>query len=129
MTPPHVTQQLLGKVATLERRADHLQRQLDNWQSTSGARDFASAERAALEAAIVCMKLHYVEVEGMEHPLQSLRELITHLEKKVKLDPELTRLLERASVVITEYDATAKAGQEGKSHDEDSRGKGLRAAR
>ena len=125
-TPPHVTQQLLGKVATLERRADHLQRQLDDWQSSSGARTFVAAERSALEAAIVCMKLHYAEVEGLEHPLQSLRELIGYLEKSGNPAPELTRLLERASVAVTEYDATAKAGQEGKSHDENSRGKGLR---
>lgn len=126
MTEPRVTQQMLGKIATLERRADHLQRQLDNWQSSSGAREFAAAERSALEAAIVCMRLHYTEVEGLEHPLQALRELIACLEKRGKLDANLTRLLERASLAVTEYDATAKAGQEGKSHDDSNSGKGLR---
>jgi hypothetical protein len=125
MTPPHVTQKLLGKVATLERRADHLQRQLDNWQSSSGAREFASAERSALEAAIVCMKLHYAEAEGMDQPMKVLRDLIAYLEKKAKPDAELTQLLERASVALTEFEAPGDTGQEGKSHDE-NRGKGLR---
>lgn len=126
MTEPHVLQHLLAKRATLERRADHLQRQLSDWQTSSGARTFATAELAALETAIVCITLHYSEAEDMGHPLGVLRELIAYLEKKAKPDAELTRLLERASVVITEFDAAVKARQEGKSTDENVRGKGLR---
>ncbi len=122
----HTLQQLNGKIATLERRADHLQRQLDQDECSAGARSFIAAERSALEAAIVAMRLHYHEVEGLAGPLQVLRDLIAALEKLGGLDEYLTRLLERASVAVTEFDALAKAGQKGKSNANDKRGKGLR---
>ncbi len=122
-TSPQVTQRLMGKIATLERRADHLQRQLNDWQSSSGARAFADAELSALESAMVCMRLQYIETERLEHPLQSLRDLIACLDKREQThDEELTQLLERASVAVVEYDS-GKTEQEGKS---DERNKGLR---
>lgn len=114
-------QQLLGKVATLERRADHLQRQLDRGECSPGARSFIAAERGALEAAIVALRLHHAEVEGLTKPLEVLRELIAFLESDEGSDEELTRLLERASVAVVEFDASAPAEQEGKSGDEKRR--------
>jgi len=124
----------MGKVSTLERRADHLQNQLDRHESSMGARDFISAERAALESAIACMRLKYAELEGMAQPLDVLRELVTFLEESgdfqgvqgAAASRKLTELLERASIALTDFDAAVKAGQEGKQNEES---RGMRAAR
>jgi hypothetical protein len=96
---------VLSKIATLERRADHLQRQLDENACSAGARSFVQAELAALKTALVTMRLHGRAAEGLPAPMVVMRELVEAVEKRGKLDPELTRLLERASSVVADFAA------------------------
>lgn len=111
-------QRAMGKIATLERRADHLQRQIETGNHSPSAGSFIAAEKAALEGAIVAFRIHHAEVEGLARPIEIMGEMITALEKRADGDPELTRLLERASVAVVEFGASARAEQEGKDHDE-----------
>lgn len=104
-------QQLLAKLGTLERRVDHLDRQLRDNDCSPGARSFISAERSALGAAIIALRLHHAQVENLPHPVAVLRQLIDALEKRDDLDDELTELLERASVAVTEFEASEEAGR------------------
>lgn len=118
-------QHLSAKLSTLERRADHLQRQLDANACSLGARSFITAELAALSAAMVALRLHHAEVEGLDTPVNVLRQLILALEKHEDLDEELTDLLERASLAVTEYDAALNAaGREGPNGDQQRKGNG-----
>lgn len=110
-------QRAMGKIATLERRADHLQRQIETGNHSPSAGSFIAAEKAALEGAIVAFRLHHAEVEGLTRPIEIMAELIAALEKHADGDLELTRLLERASVAVVEYNALTKPEQEGKENE------------
>lgn len=58
MTKPHIDG-VNGKIATLERRRDHLKRRLERDDYTSSASaDFDRAEVSALDSAIVALKHH-----------------------------------------------------------------------
>lgn len=117
MSEIHQLQQLNGKLATLERRTEHLQRQLDENACSAGARSFIKSELAALNTAMIAMRLHHAQVEGMPHPVGMLRELVAAVEKLAEdLPPQatdhLTELLERASVAITEFAPEDGAGRQ-----------------
>ena len=117
MSDIHQLQQLNAKLATLERRAEHLQRQLDLNECSKAARSYVAAERAALEAAMIALRLHHAQVENMPHPVGVLRELVAAIEQLAEdLPPQatdhLTELLERASVAITEFAPDDGAGRQ-----------------
>jgi prefoldin subunit 5 len=118
-------QKLSSKMGTLERRAEHLERQLNDGRCSDSSRSFIVAELSALETAVQALRLKYLEIESMQHPIAVMRELIEAVEKLEGHGPKLTALLERASVAVTEFEATAGAGQKGKSHEDE---RGLRPA-
>lgn len=112
MNEAHRMQQLNAKMATIERRIDHLTRQLENNECSPGARSFIAAERAALDAALIALRLYHAQAEGLDTPIKVLSELLDLLEERGENDPQLTALLERASVAVTEF-ASLEAGRKG----------------
>ena len=98
-------QNLNAKLATLERRYEHLGAQLEGGRFSASSRSFVEAERTALEGAMLAMRLHHAKVEGLPQPASALRELVDYLERQPKGEPALQRLLERASFALVEFDA------------------------
>ena len=68
--------------------------------------------------------MHHAQVEGLDTPIRVLRELIDAVERSFDqrvTREELTALLERASVAVTEFDASIAEAERQVQHE---RGKG-----
>lgn len=70
-----------GKIAVLERRADHLRRKLekDGYSSTTSA-DFDRAEIAAIIDACKALRYHAALEDEDLNPLVALRDLVEEIE-------------------------------------------------
>jgi len=98
-----------SKIATLERRQDFLRRQLDNWRGSDGGRQYALAEISALDAAVLALRYHRADVEGLDTVVLSLEGLVDSLNGVAVSMPEpqrtnVERELQRAHLVLKEWD-------------------------
>lgn len=66
------------KIGVIERRVEHLEARLRNEPHRRGI-EYDQTELGALNAALVCMKLHRADAEGLNGPVNALRELLDSL--------------------------------------------------
>jgi hypothetical protein len=87
---------VLGRIAVLERRANHLRQKLEGAayaRTTSG--DFDRAEVDALEMAIAAMRRHSASLKPDTDPVGALEQLVTAVEEDD--DDKIGLALERAA--------------------------------
>lgn len=65
-----------AKISALERRQDYLEGQIEEAKDTrSASLSYDKAEYSALIAAVLCMKYHRADVEGLDMPILALQAL------------------------------------------------------
>lgn len=93
-----------NKIGVIERRLEHLERRLKETPDHRG-RDYDEAEMAALRVAIVCMKLHRADAEGIDGPVHALRELVDVIGPNVGAKAsKLKTAVRRAESVLKEWE-------------------------
>ncbi len=96
-----VLKRVSSKIATLERRADHLEGQLSEWRGSPHGRDFARAELSAVKAGVAALRYHRSEIEGLDQPILALQELVEAVKEEAAWakSPEVLR----ASAILEEW--------------------------
>lgn len=89
---------LSGKMMALTRRKEHLEKQINERRGSEGSLQFATIEKEALEAALDAMRYHRSVVEGMDRPLELLREVV----ETQTVGPDISQ---RIYAVLDDYEA------------------------
>jgi hypothetical protein len=83
-----VIEHVSGKIATLERRAQHLGERLNGGrQGSAASAAFDRAELSAIEAAVRALKYHRAQVETLDEPILALSEIVqAHDEQEERIE-------------------------------------------
>ncbi len=88
------------RIATLERKEEHLENRIDRGQGSAASLEFDRTELLAVREALRALKLHRSLVERMPNAFTVLRELVA---MDPPGSPELQALVARAVQVLEDY--------------------------
>lgn len=92
-----------AKIQTLERRADHLRRRLDEGRGNERTMDFDRSELDALSAACVALRYHAAALYAETDPVLALAELADAIEGDD--DDRIDSAIARAQRILRELHA------------------------
>lgn len=97
-----------AKIATLERRAEHLSDQITSGQGSPQSMGYARAELRALEVAVEALRFHRVSNGEMEDPIAALASLVEAVEQLPPTigGPDLAKALRAAERVLQAWTTT-----------------------
>ncbi len=102
-----VLEKVSTKITTLERMLEYRQEKLrDGAGISQGVAGHYEREQEALQTAIVALRFHKAQVEGLDEPMKVLREMV-----EAATDPQVGVLrmrnaVRRAKAVLDEYGET-----------------------
>lgn len=90
------------RIATLERKAEHLENRLASGQGSRTSLEFDRSELLAVEEGIRALKLHQAFVEKQPHAFEVLKELVA-LDLEDSAPQTLRRVIAKAEQVLEEF--------------------------
>lgn len=95
-----------GKIATLERRVEHLDRRIESGRGSVNSIDMDRGERSALvKAALPAMRWVRSKMDGGDNPVLALAALVYAIDAEhlPKLDSKTEAAMTRARAVLAEW--------------------------